>query len=498
MILVGSQLALSDIVAVARARAPVGLDERARTAMVRSRAVVERLAAGEHAVYGVNTGFGALADVRVSAAQIMDLQANLVRSHSVGVGEALPQDIVRAMMLLRAQVLALGYSGVRPVIVDTLIALLNKGVHPVIPSRGSVGASGDLAPLAHLALALIGEGEVELGGERLLAREGLRRADVAPITLAEKEGLALVNGTQAMTAVGVLAMADARALADAADVVGATTLDALLGSARAFDPRIHAVRPHAGQIESATRLAALLAGSELVRSHADCAKVQDPYSLRCMPQVHGAVRDAIRYASVTLLCEANAATDNPLVFADAGEMLSGGNFHGQPIAFVLDFAAIALTTLGNIAERRIEQLVNPQLNTGLPAFLVRDSGLNSGFMLAQVAAASLVNECKVLSTPASVDSIPSSANREDHVSMGMTSANKLCMVVANVRTVLAIELLAAAQGLDFRRPLKSTPPIEEVHARVRAEVPHLDRDRVLAGDIGRATAELFSWTGVRA
>ncbi|MBI3073789.1 MAG: histidine ammonia-lyase [Deltaproteobacteria bacterium] len=503
----GRTLSIDDVVGVARARVHVQLDEIARARMMASRAVVERLAALDAPVYGINTGFGALADVRVSKTQIRALQQNLVRSHAAGVGDPLPVDAVRAMMFLRANVLALGASGVRPAVVDSLVALLNAGIQPVIPSRGSVGASGDLAPLAHLALALIGEGEVTVGNNTtpVHASDALRGAGVTPLSLEEKEGLALVNGTQAMTALGTLAIHDAERLAQAADVAGAMTLEALLGTACAFDPRIHALRPHIGQTASASHLAEILAttphsphaDSEIARSHENCGKVQDPYSLRCMPQVHGATRNALAHARETLTCELNAVTDNPLVFADTGEIVSGGNFHGQPIAFVLDYAAIAMTALANISERRIEQLVNPHLNSGLPAFLVNESGLNSGFMLAQVTAASLVNECKVLSTPASVDSIPSSANREDHVSMGMTSALKLRAIIENVRTVLAIELLAAAQGIDFRRPLRTTVALESVHARVRAAIPRLDADRVLAPDIAAATRGLVGWTAER-
>jgi len=479
-------LSLEALAQVARGSRRVEIGKSAAAAMSRSRAVVDAVVAGGDtapAVYGVNTGFGALAEVRISAAQVARLQQNLVRSHASGVGSPLPRDAVRGMMLLRAAVLATGRSGARAVCCERLCDLLNAGVHPQIPARGSVGASGDLAPLAHLALGMIGEGLAEYRGEWLPAAEALRRAEIAPLVLEAKEGLTLLNGTQHMTAVGGLAVLDADETCRVADIAGALSLEALKGTVRAFDERVVAARPHPGQIEVARFLRALLVGSEIAESHKDCGKVQDPYSLRCMPQVHGASRDVLAFARTVLEREASSSTDNPLVFPDTDEMISGGNFHGQPVALALDAAAMAVAELANISERRVEQLVNPHLSSGLPPFLAPDSGLNSGFMIAQVAAASLVSENKVLAHPASVDSIPSSAGREDHVSMGATAALKLAMIHDHVRTVLAIELLAAAQGIDLRRPLTTTRPLEAVHAVIRARVPAMMVDRPLSPDI---------------
>jgi histidine ammonia-lyase len=487
-------LTLETIALVARRRATVTISPRARAAMQRSRAVIDQVVARGDlapAVYGVNTGFGALAEVRISAREVAELQRNLVRSHAAGVGEPLPRDATRAMMLLRAAVLATGRSGARPVCCERLVELLNAGVHPVVPRRGSVGASGDLAPLAHLALGLIGEGDAELGGETVAAADALRRARLSPLTLEAKEGLTLLNGTQHMTAVGALAVFDAAATCAIADVAGAMSLEALKGTVRAFDDRVIAARPHPGQLASAAALRALLGapgGSAIAESHRDCGKVQDPYSLRCMPQVHGATRDVLGFARGVLEREAEASTDNPLVFVDddhpdGGDLISGGNFHGQPVAIALDAATIAVAELASISERRVEQLVNPHLSSGLPPFLAPSSGLHSGFMIAQVSAAALVSENKVLAHPASVDSIPSSAGREDHVSMGATAALKLAQVHDHVRTVLAIELLCAAQGLDLRRPLTTTAPLEAAHAAIRRRVPAMLVDRPIAPDI---------------
>jgi histidine ammonia-lyase len=488
-------LTLESIAAVARDRRPVRIGKSAQTAMARSRAVVDTVVAGGDkapAVYGVNTGFGALAEVRISAREIVELQRNLVRSHSVGVGEPLPRDEVRAMILLRAAVLAQGKSGARPRACEALCDLLERGVHPLIPRRGSVGASGDLAPLAHLALGLIGEGEVELDGAVLPAAEGLRRAGLEPLILEAKEGLTLLNGTQHMTAVGGLAVLDAEATCLIADVAGAMSLEALKGTVRAFDARVVAARPQPGQQRVAALLRALLSDSEIAASHRDCGKVQDPYSLRCMPQVHGATRDMLVFVRDVLEREANSCTDNPLVFVDedlpegapiTGEMISGGNFHGQPVAIALDAAAIAIAELANISERRVEQLVNPHLSSGLPPFLAPESGLNSGFMIAQVTAAALVSENKILCHPASVDSIPSSAGREDHVSMGATAALKLRQIHDAVRTVLAIELLCAAQGLDLRAPLKPGHLLQAAHACIRTVVSPMMVDRPIYTDV---------------
>jgi histidine ammonia-lyase len=479
-------LTLEALAEVARASRPVEVAASARAAMTRARAVVDAIVAGGDAapaVYGVNTGFGALAEVRISAAQVAQLQQNLVRSHASGIGKPLPRDAVRAMMLLRAAVLATGRSGARAVCCERLCELLNAGVHPVIPARGSVGASGDLAPLAHLALGMIGEGDAEFRGDVMPASEALARAEIPALVLEAKEGLTLLNGTQHMTAVGGLAIGDAELTARVADIAGALSLEALKGTVRAFDERVIAARPHPGQIAVGAVLRQLLAESEIAESHKDCGKVQDPYSLRCIPQVHGASRDVLAFARTVLEREAASSTDNPLVFPDSDEMISGGNFHGQPVALALDAAAMAIAELANISERRVEQLVNPHLSSGLPPFLAPDSGLNSGFMIAQVAAAALVSENKILAHPASVDSIPSSAGREDHVSMGATAALKLAQIHDHVRDVLAIELLCAAQGLDLRRPLRSTRPLEAVHAVIRSKVSAMRVDRPLAPDI---------------
>jgi histidine ammonia-lyase len=491
VVLGDAPLDLATIRRVARQQATVALAPAALARLDRARAVVDQVVRGGDsapAVYGVNTGFGALAEVRIGAAAVAQLQVNLVRSHAAGVGAPLPRDATRAMMLLRAAVLATGRSGARRVCAERLCELLNAGLHPVVPCRGSVGASGDLAPLAHLALGMIGEGLIEVGGQHLDAAAALRAAGIPPLVLEAKEGLTLLNGTQHMTAIGALTIADAEDTAQLADLAGALSLEALKGTVRAFDERVIAARPHPGQLAVGAHLRALLTDSPLAASHHDCGKVQDPYSLRCMPQVHGATRDALAYARAVLEREADSSTDNPLVFpdaqdADAGEMISGGNFHGQPVALALDFAAIAIAELANISERRVEQLVNPQLSSGLPAFLAPEPGLNSGFMIAQVSAAALVSENKVLAHPASVDSIPSSAGREDHVSMGATAALKLATIHDHVRTVLAIELLCAAQGLDLRRPLQSTPAIERLHAAIRTRVPAMLTDRPLAPDI---------------
>ena len=489
-------LTLEILTAVARRGLRVEIGARAQGAMLRARAVVDAVVAGGDAapaVYGVNTGFGALAEVRISAGQVVQLQQNLVRSHAAGVGKPLPTDAVRAMMLLRAAVLATGRSGARPLCCERLCDLLNAGVHPVIPARGSVGASGDLAPLAHLALGMIGEGDAEYQGRTLPAAEALALAGIEPLVLEAKEGLTLLNGTQHMTAIGGLTVLEAEETCRIADIAGALSLEALKGTVRAFDARVVGARPHPGQIAVATFLRALLVGSEIADSHKDCGKVQDPYSLRCMPQVHGASRDMLGFAHTVLEREAGSSTDNPLVFVDdndpiagdpaSGDMISGGNFHGQPVAIALDAAAIAVAELANISERRVEQLVNPHLSSGLPPFLAPDSGLNSGFMIAQVSAAALVSENKILAHPASVDSIPSSAGREDHVSMGATAALKLATIHDHVRTVLAIELLCAAQGVDLRRPLKTTRPLEAIHAAIRARVPAMMVDRPIAPDI---------------
>jgi histidine ammonia-lyase len=487
-VIIGEPLSLSDLVSVARARRRVAFSDAARGRVVASRQAIERIVAeGDRgpAVYGVNTGFGALAETRIPEASIRDLQRNLVRSHACGVGPDLGVPEVRAMMLLRAQVVALGYSGVRAEVVDLLVGMLNAGITPRVPSQGSVGASGDLAPLAHLALALIGEGEVVVGGGHVPSGQALADAGLVPLELAAKEGLALINGTQYMTALGALALHDAAELAKVADIAGAVSLEALMGTKTPFDDRLMTVRPHPGQATCARNLRALLADSELMESHRGCGKVQDPYSLRCMPQVHGASRDAIGWATEVIVREINSVTDNPTVLLGDGgaELLSGGNFHGQPVALALDLAAIAAAELANISERRVEQLVNPALSSGLTPFLAPKSGLHSGFMIAQVASASVVSENKVLCHPASVDSIPSSAGREDHVSMGSIGARKLAQVIENVESSLAIEIMTAAQGIDQRAPLKPAVGVRAAHAEVRTRVPTLVDDRPLYKDI---------------
>lgn len=486
VILDGRSLTLEDLELVARHGARATLDGEARTRVAeRRRGIEERIAGGE-IIYGVNTGFGRLADVHIPPDQLAQLQRNLLRSHACGVGEPFAEDVVRAIMLLRANVLAGGYAGVRPEVVDSLLDLLNAGVHPVIPCQGSVGASGDLAPLAHLALVLIGEGEAVLAGRRLPAGEALRQAGLKPLELAPKEGLALINGTQVMTAVAALALLDGERLAAAADVVAALSVDAMEGTSVAFMPAIHQARPHPGQVASAAGLSRLLEDSEIRNSHADCSRVQDAYSLRCTPQVHGAARDALTHLREKLSVEINAATDNPMVLPD-GLVVSGGNFHGGAVACAFDYAAVALTALASISERRSSRLVTPE-QSGLPAFLVDASGLNSGFMMVQVTAAALVSECKTLAHPASVDSIPTSAGREDHVSMGTWAARKLAMVVENVRQVLGIELLHAAQGIEFRRPRRTSPALELVMKRVREAVPFMGSDRTMYPDMAAAAA----------
>jgi histidine ammonia-lyase len=487
----GASLDFDGLESVARSGRRVALAERAKEAVRASRRVVDDAVRRGAVVYGVTTGFGSFADVRIPLDHLRELQTNLLRSHAAGVGEPLGEAETRALMLLRANVLARGFSGVRLSTLERLVELLNRGVHPVVPSQGSVGASGDLAPLAHLALPLVGEGECVFEGRRLPGRDALRAAGLEPLALEPKEGLALINGTQLMTAVGGLALARARRLVRAADVVGALTLDALLGTDVAFDPRIHAERPHPGQQASARNLRRLLAGSALRESHRSCGRVQDAYSLRCMPQVHGAVRDALAFAASAHLVEMNAATDNPMVFAETGEILSGGNFHGQPVALACDVVAIAVAQLGAISERRTERLVNPALS-GLPAFLAREGGLHSGLMMAHVTAAALVAETRALAHPASVDSIPTSANKEDHVSMGPTAAWKAARAVANVERVLAVELLAACEAVEFHRPVRSSPPLEAVVALVRERLPNHGQDRVLGPEIESLAERLAS------
>jgi histidine ammonia-lyase len=496
----GNDLTLDAVREVAVERRPVLLDPDAREAVNRARAVVDALVANNKVSYAITTGVGKLSDARIAGEQIRELQTNLVRSHSVGVGEPLSIAETRAMMLLRANSHSPGYSVVRGGVFDALCVMLNRGVTPMVPSQGSVGASGDLAPLAHLALALIGEGEcVDENGKRILSTEALRRAQIKPRVLEAKEAVSLINGTQGMLAVGALALLAAERLVDSADVIGALTLDALRGTDVAFDERIHKVRPHNGQLTTAANLRKILEGSQLRESHRDCDRVQDAYSLRCMPQVHGAVRDTLTHCREVMEIEVNSAVDNPLVFvknpkqADGeGDVLSGGNFHGEPLAFVLDFLGIALTALAGISERRIERLVNPALNEGLPPFLAPGAGLNSGFMMPQVTAAALASENKVLAHPASVDSITTSGNKEDYVSMGMTASLKLKRIVENTRNVMAIEAMAAAQALDFLAPLKTSKRGQAAHATIRAVSPTMDRDRVMYQDFVRIAEVIAS------
>jgi histidine ammonia-lyase len=489
----GGALRLSAIASVAVDGRAVEIAPDALARVRQSRRVIEQIVERGETVYGVNTGFGKLADVRIPADRLAQLQTNLVRSHASGVGEPLSEAETRAMLLLRANVLAKGFSGVRVEVLELLAAMLNGGVHPVIPGRGSVGASGDLAPLAHLALVVIGEGEAIYKGRRMPGAEALAEAGLAPLQLAAKEGLALLNGTQAMTAVGGLATLEARRLTELADLAGAMSLEALMGTPAAFDARIHEVRPHTGQMAAARHLEELLESSEIRASHLmNDPRVQDAYCLRCMPQVHGAVRGALEHVAAVLEIEAGSATDNPLVFAGGagGEVVSGGNFHGAPLSYAFDYAAIALTDLASISERRIDRLINPDINEGLPAFLCDDAGLSSGYMIAHVTAAALLNECKVLAHPASTDSVPTSGGKEDHVSMGMTGALKLRRVVENLRLVLAIEMLVAAQGLDYRLPLRPSGAVAKAHGAVRGLVPHLEEDRAPAPDIAAIAAAI--------
>jgi histidine ammonia-lyase len=488
----GEHLTLADLNSLVFDGAEAEIGAAARERMNASRAVIERLTETTAAVYGVNTGFGKMASTRISRDEIRQLQLNLVRSHACGVGEPLSETATRAMLALRANAIAKGFSGVRPIVAETLVAMLNRGVHPVIPSQGSVGASGDLAPLAHLAQVAIGEGEAILQGRRMPGGDAMRAAGIAPLALEAKEGLALLNGTQGMLALLALALREAEIATETADVATALSLDALRGSPSAFDARIAMVRPHAGQATTARNIVRLNRGSEIRESHRSPEKdprVQDPYSLRCAPQVHGAVRDSLAHIRTTIEVELNSATDNPLVFAGgseqgggSGEVISGGNFHGQPLAMAADQMAVALTTLGGISERRIEQMTNPQTSM-LPAFLVREAGLNSGFMILQVTAAALASEMKAFSTPHSVDSIPTSANQEDYVSMGMSGARRLGPLLANLRRILAIEMLAACQGIDFLAPLRPGPETRKAYDVVRGESKAVDADRSLAPDI---------------
>jgi histidine ammonia-lyase len=481
-VVVGDHLTLEGLEAVALGEAKVSLGRRGRDALERAHEVVRAgLADGGKAIYGINTGFGALAEVPIDGQDLRTLQRNLIVSHAVGVGASLSQEVVRGMMLLRANVLSLGYSGARPLVVETLIEMINAGVHPRIPSKGSVGACGDLAPLAHLALVLIGEGKAEYQGDIVPGAEAMSRAGLKPVVLEAKEGLALINGTQGMLAIGGLALCRGKRLLENADLTGAMSLEALKGSVGPFHEMVVEARPHPGALASAKHLRSLLANSQIVESHADCKEVQDAYSLRCMPQVHGSARDILTFVEGVLSIELNSATDNPLILPD-GRLQSGGNFHGQPVASALDAACIAMTDLSSISERRIAQMVDPTLSRGLPAFLALDSGLNSGLMMAQVTAAALVSESKALSMPKSVDTIPTSADREDHVSMGMTAARAFETIVEHAEYVLSIEAFAAAQGIWLRH-ITPGNGVERAMTLLMSTVEPLTEDRVMTGDM---------------
>ncbi len=475
----GNNLKISDVVDIAKGNAKAGYDEKTKERIVKCRNFVESILDDEKPVYGINTGFGMLSDVQVAHENLEELQINLIRSHAIGVGDPFDRETVRAIMVLRANVLAKGYSGITLETFDKLIELINKDIIPFIPSQGSVGASGDLAPLSHLALVLCGEGFVlDTAGKRVDTAQILKEKGIMPITLKAKEGLALINGTQVMTAVGILAVNRCRNLLKLADIAVTSTIEATLGTDRAFDRKVQIVRGHLGQMEVAENVLKLILGSEIREDHRCCTKVQDAYSIRCAPQVHGAVRDAVRHAANVIETEINSSTDNPLIFPDEKETISAGNFHGEPVGLVMDYMAAAISELGSISERRIEQLINPVFSQS-PAFLVKDKGLNSGFMIAHVAAASLVSENKSLCFPATVDSIPTSAGKEDHVSMGTIAARKCGQIVDNCVKVICMEIFTAMQGLDFRKPLKPAKAIEEVYNLIRESVPFMEHDSFL-------------------
>ena len=499
----GGPLSFQDVVDAAHGGIEVHLSESVPGRMAPARAVVEEAVAEGRTVYGITTGFGALANTRIDPGEAETLQVRLLRSHAAGVGDPLPPPIVRAMLLLRARTLSQGHSGVRPVVVEQILELLNRDLLPVVPGQGSVGASGDLAPFAHLALPLIGEGELMVDGDRRPSAEALAGAGIKPLVLRAKEGLSLLNGTEGMLSYGVISLHRARRLVAAADLACAMSVGALMGSARPFRADIHALRPHPGQVESAEIIADLIKGSAIEASHHDdfMHAVQDAYSLRCAPQVHGATRDALTYAASAFEVELGSVVDNPIVLADSHEVISAGNFHGQPLALAMDMMAIAVTELGSISERRTDRLLDPGHSSGLPAFLSPQPGINSGYMLSQYTAASLVAENRVLSHPASVESIPTSGSQEDHVSMGWGAARKLWDVLMNTRRVLAIEILCAAQGLEYRKPLLPSPRVQAVVEHIRQTVPVLADDRVIAGEIEDvagmvATGELLKAAGI--
>ncbi|GAB4021566.1 MAG: histidine ammonia-lyase [Bdellovibrio sp.] len=487
----GSNLSLEllETVSNPKINSQLRLSPDAKNKLIKSNKYVDSIVQSGKTVYGINTGFGALSDTRIDKNDLSALQYNLIRSHCTGVGDPFSISVTRAMMLIRANCLLQGFSGITPEAVYLLLDFLNKGVTPVVPSKGSVGASGDLAPLAHIALALIGEGEVFYEGKILPTDYVLNQLSLTPVKLGPKDGLALINGTAAMASLYSLAIIDAKKLVRLADIIGAMTLDGVAGTARAFDPRIHILKPHAGQVAVAENMRKLLAGSKILTSHTECQKVQDPYSLRCIPQVHGAIRQTLNHSIEVLTTELNSVTDNPLIFIESDDVISGGNFHGEALALGMDYLAMGMAELCNISERRIEKLINPVFSD-LPAFLVTKPGLNSGYMIAHVTAAALTSENKYLCHPASVDSIPTSTDKEDHVSMGVTSGNKLHSVLANAKNVLAIEMLCACQALDFRLPLTSSPVLTDVHKLLRNHVSTMNQDRVISKDIKRII-ELF-------
>ena len=478
----GNSLTLAEVVRVARQRETVEISPAGRQQLAASRAIVDKLLDSAKPVYGISTGFGNLSQIWISPEEREALQRNLILSHAAGVGDYLPEDVVRTAMLMRANSLVKGYSGIRPVTVEMLLELLNRGVYPAVPSKGSVGASGDLSPLSHIALVLMGEGKAFVAGKLVTGAEALAAVGLFPVAFAAKEGLALINGTQIMTAVGALVVHDAALLMKAADIAAAMSLEALRGTRTAYDERIGRIRPHPGQLASSANLLKLTADSRIMESHENCGKVQDAYSLRCVPQVHGASKDAVRRARETIEIEMNSATDNPLIFPDTGEVISGGNFHGQPVALVMDYLKTALAEIGSISERRVNRMLDAHLSD-LPPFLTAYPGVDSGLMITQYTAAALVSENKVLAHPACVDSIPTSANQEDHVSMGTIAARQSREILENSRHVIAIEMLVAAQGLDFLKPLEPGVGVQAAYKAVRAEVPHLEEDRVPAEDI---------------
>ena len=478
----GNSLTLADVVRVARLRETVEISATGRQQLAASRAIVEKLLDSTTPVYGISTGFGNLSQIWISPEEREALQRNLILSHAAGVGECLSEDVVRSAMLMRANSLVKGYSGIRPATVDMLLELLNRGVYPAVPSKGSVGASGDLSPLSHIALVLMGEGKAFVAGKLVTGAEALAAVGLSPVAFAAKEGLALINGTQIMTAVGALVVHDAALLMKAADIAAAMSLEALRGTRTAYDERISRIRPHPGQLVTSGNLLKLTDDSRIMESHEHCGKVQDAYSLRCVPQVHGASKDAVRRARETIEIEMNSATDNPLIFPDTGEVISGGNFHGQPVALVMDYLKTALAEIGSISERRVNRMLDAHLSD-LPPFLTAYPGVDSGLMITQYTAAALVSENKVLAHPACVDSIPTSANQEDHVSMGTIAARQSREILENSRHVIAIEMLVAAQGLDFLKPLEPGVGVQAAYKAVRAQVPHLEEDRVPAEDI---------------